>query len=618
MCGFVFMHRPELEAGELHQRCEAALSRLVHRGPDDFGLETTPPWTIGHRRLAILDIEGSRQPMTDPSRRYWLAYNGEIYNFRDLRAELASQWEFRTHGDTEVLLAGLICHGADFLSRAEGMWAFALWDCTARRLLLGRDRMGKKPLYYHADGDSIACASELTALSRLTADRWCEDEDSTADYFRYGYYLPGTTAYRGIREVLPGHVLDFGPGEPCRSRPYWRLELRRPPATPLEAVRAVRNGLCAAVKRRLVADVDVGAFLSGGIDSSLVVGILSKEFGLAPKTFTIGFREASFDERPHARLVARHFGTDHQERCLDHWESGVLLDLILRHVGQPFADSSLLPTAEVSALAAEHVKVALSGDGSDELFSGYQRYQARALLRWYARLPAPLRCRTERLIRQLPEPMAHHSRSLLKKAHLFVDVVDRQHASGAYVAPSMYSAAEFALIAPSLCGRGHVPPGLPEQSRIDDVTEMMTADALIYLPQDILVKVDRATMAHSLEARAPFLDRTVVELALSMPRAWHRTGLTGKRLLRAAFADLLPASIWRRRKQGFAVPVHEWFRGGLGEELLGLIESIDMPLARAHVRSLLDAHREGRRDNGYRLWAIHVYLLWRAHGSLPV
>jgi asparagine synthase (glutamine-hydrolysing) len=361
----------------------------------------------------------------------------------------------------------------------------------------------------------------------------------------------------------------------------------------------------------LVADVEVGAFLSGGVDSSLVVALAARLRADPLKTFTIGFEDASFDERAHARAAAGHLGTEHREAVLG-WDPEALRTLVLGHVGQPFADASILPTALVSALAASGVKVALTGDGGDELFSGYQRYMGRTLMRWYTCLPAPLRGAAERAVRSLPEPMAHHSHSLLKKANLFLEMVEREGGSGPYVAPRLYDEPTLRALAPDLAGRGHPPPVFPEVRTADEVEGMMRADALVYLPQDILLKVDRASMAHSLETRPPFLDTRVVELAFSCPSAWHRGALSGKRLLREGLGDLLPGRIWRRRKQGFGVPVHQWFRGELGGELEGLLSSEDTPLAASRVLRMLDLHRRGVRDNGYRLWQIYIYVLWRS------
>lgn len=617
MCGITFRYDPAAGGDQLAAATRAALARMRHRGPDAGDLAAQGDWAIGNRRLAIVDLPGSRQPLADPSGRFWLSFNGEIYNYRELRPALAERWSFRTAGDTEVLLAGLVLDGAAFLDRLEGMWGFALWDATERRLLVARDRLGKKPLYLRAERQRFACASELPTLATLVGESWHEDADSAADYFRYGYYLPGTTIYREVRELPPATLATWTPGQELREERYWSLPIGGWSAGRRRAREELSAALEAAVARRLVADVEVGAFLSGGIDSSLIVGLLASRLGVRPRTFTIGFTDRGYDERPFARSVARRWGLEHHERTIDTWDRRRLVDLVLGHVGQPFSDSSLLPTAEVSALAAEHIKVALSGDGGDELFGGYQRYLARALLTWYTALPRPLRRGAETALRALPEPTAHHSRSLLKKAHLFADVAARQGDERPYVAPVVFSARDLAALVPDLAGRGHLPPPLPDGARGDQLLEMMAGDLLVYLPQDILVKVDRASMAHSLEARAPFLDRRVVELAFSLPRRWHRRGLAGKRMLRESFGELLPPELWRRRKQGFAVPLHAWFRDGLGDELDELLRADPGPLAPPEVRRLLADHRASRRDHGYRLWIAYVYLLWRRHRSWP-
>lgn len=612
MCGILFLYQSTVPEPLLEHRVRDGLRRLAHRGPDGEGVWCAAPVAIGHRRLAIVDLVASRQPMTDPYQRYVLTYNGEVYNYRELRTALADKWPFRTHGDTEVVLAGLVLSGPEFLKRLEGMWALALWDTTSQTVLLARDRLGKKPLFYHHTSHSFACASELPALASLTETSWGEDPDSTADYFRYGYYLPGTTAYQGVYEVLPGHVAQWSQGKGLQYEAYWTLAVGGFSGTPAQASAWLREKMTQAVRRRLVADVEVGAFLSGGVDSSLVVGLMASEGGVTPQTFTVGFAERAFDERPFARQVARHWGTRHHEHCLAAWDQQHLTTLTLDHVGQPFTDSSLLPTALVSQLASQHVKVVLSGDGGDELFSGYQRYQARTFLRWYTRLPAAVRRSGERLVRSLPEPMAHHSRSLLKKAHLFYDILERQASETPYVAPVLYSQHMLTQLLPEGAQRGHTPPGLPAATHPDALMAMMAADALIYLPQDILTKVDRASMAYALEARCPFLDREVVELAFSLPRSWHRRGYRGKRMLQATFGDIVPHPVWQRHKQGFAVPVHQWFRGTLGDTLVELVRTQpSLPVSRSCVLSLLETHRLGYRDHGYRLWGIYLYLLWK-------
>ena len=610
MCGLIFLYRNGLSDSHGKEQARQALAKIAHRGPDDSNIITSENVVIGHQRLAIIDLHGSRQPMRDPSGRFSLAYNGEIYNFMELRKSLASHWKFQTSGDTEVILAGLSRFGEDFLTRMEGMWALAFWDGKMKKLLLSRDRMGKKPLFYYSSPEGLACASELPAIKVLIGTPLQEDLDSTADYLRYGYYLPGYTAYRDVYEVLPGNVLTWMPGSSTNSRSYWSLKLTEFRGTKNEAQECLREVLIRSVKRRMVADVEVAAFLSGGVDSSLITAIMSQHCGITPKTFTIGFSEKSYDERVYARQIADKFNTDHYVQCLSEWNSDKLKSLVLEHVGQPFADSSLLPTSMVSELASKYVKVALSGDGGDELFSGYQRYQARAILRWYTRLPRCIRQTIKKLVTVIPEPMSHHSGSILKKTHLFLDIVDRLEDETPYVAPLMYCNAQFEQLAPDLKQRGHSPPLLPEETNADDLKAMMTSDALIYLPQDILTKVDRASMAYSLETRAPFLDREVVELAFSMPRHWHRRGMSGKRMLRESFGHLLPETIWSRRKQGFGVPIHKWFRQSLGVELEGLLASNQSPISAEFVRSLLSNHRQGKRDHGYRLWNIYIYLLW--------
>jgi len=614
MCGILFLLDAHADREGLAGRARQALAAMRSRGPDDEGLWTADGVTMGHRRLSIVDLAASRQPMTDPSGRFVLAYNGELYNYRELRSALDSHWQFGTAGDTEVVLAGLVTHGTAFLERMQGMWAVALWDHQERELLLTRDRLGKKPLYFQSDARGMACASELPALRRLALAPFREDPDSTADYLRYGFFLPGTTAYQGVREVLPGHLLRWRPGGEPVQQAYWTLPLAPFTGTMDTARERLGELLDEAVRKRMVADVEVGAFLSGGIDSSLIVSVMCRHLGIRPKTFAMGFADATFDERQYARLMAEACHTEHFEDCLSVWDRSLLERLLTEHVGQPFYDVSLLPTAAVSELAARHVKVALSGDGGDELFSGYQRYQARALLRWYTRLPAPLRRAGEAMVEALPEPTAHHSRSLLKKARLFIEATRRDGDTGAYTAPLLYSAEEFSALTPELAGRGHAPPGLPRETQPDDIKQMMVADTLIYLPQDVLLKVDRASMAHSLEVRAPLLDHHLVEFAFSLSRRAHRRGHAGKRLLREALPRLLPAQLWRRRKQGFGVPVHQWLKGELGDELESMSERLQTPVSRSFVAGLLATHRAGKRDNSARLWNLYVYYLFHAQG----
>jgi len=612
MCGIAFIYSVVREPVDMRVAMGNALKHMEHRGPDDSRIIEEGPVICGHRRLSIIDLAGSHQPMRSPDNRYILTFNGEIYTYREIRKTLENRWHFVTSGDTEVLLAGLILDGVDFIERLEGMWAFALWDTVDKSLLLCRDRMGKKPLYFLNSGDQFACASELPSLRILSDIIWQEDEHSTADYFRYGYCLPGYTAYENVKEVLPGHYLSWHAEDGIiKECPYWNLSNSRFSGTKAQAAEKLYKALVTAIDRRMVADVEVGAFLSGGIDSSLIVAIARQELGVDLKTFTIGFDEYAYDEREYAQVIAHLFGTDHYEKIFNRLDEDELEKLILKHLGQPFADASLLPTTLVSLVASRYVKVALSGDGGDELFSGYQRYQARMMLRWYTRLPEVLRKDIGSLIRLLPEPMTHHSRSLLKKAHLFADVADRLSAETPYYAPHMFNKNLLKDLAPDIVTLGHQPPNIPETTTPDDLQRMMMADVSIYLPQDILVKVDRASMSQSLETRAPFLDKDMVELAFSLPAGWHRNKFCGKRMLHKAFKKMLPPSIWRRRKQGFGVPLHDWFCSGLDIKLRDLLGEDSGPLQFDIVCQMLKEHKCRKRDHGIRLWMIYNYLLWR-------
>lgn len=611
MCGIAFAYRPDLEPEKLAVCMEQAVRSMRHRGPDGKGVAGRSPWTIGHRRLAVIDPSGSRQPMADPTGRWWLSYNGELYNYAQLRSRLSHRWEFTTKGDVEVVLAGLVLEGADFLDRMEGMWALILWDSQSQNALLVRDRMGQKPLYYQTNGNKMACASELRALAPLSWFAWQEDMRSTADYLRYGYHLPGCTAFEKVHELLPGHLLDWSPRHPPTLKAYWRLSSGRFKGTPAQADELLVDAVTTGVHRRLVADVEVGGFLSGGIDSSLIVGIAQKGLNRPLKTFTIGFDDPALDERRFARRVARRFHTHHFEQQLSIDQGLALIDPLLKTLAQPFGDASIMPTALVSQMASQHVKVVISGDGGDELFGGYHHYLARSMLRWYTRLPGELR-RNAAAIMGLFEPGGPLAElgwgAWIRRLS---DLLLRMQDESPYIAPVNYHADDFKQLVPDLWREGHPGPRLPRAAASGDLGQMMLSDALVYLPQDILTKVDRASMAYSLEVRSPFLDRQVVELAFALPLHWHRIGWWGKRMLRRCFHELLPQYVWHRRKQGFAVPLNQWFRNGLQSTLNDMLNNIDIPINKHFVQRMIAAHLDRRCNNGHRLWQLYIYLRWR-------
>ena len=611
MCGYIFSYDRNTSVTDKKERGNIALKALTHRGPDQSNITVKDEFLLGHCRLSIIDIEGSIQPMSDPSGRYHLVFNGELYNYKKIRKNLENDWQFKTNGDTEVLMAIMVLNKKHLFDSLEGMWSFVFWDQHEKRLQICRDRIGKKPAYYCLYKYGIAVASELSALIKLIPNAIEEDLNSTADFFRYGFYLPGTTAYKNIKEVLPGHSLIWTPDSVAKQEAYWTLRTGIYKGSKEEACSTLNKLLIESVKRRLVADVEVGAFLSGGIDSSLIVCIISKILNINPKTFTVKFSNAGFDESKFSEIISDYCNTDHYVQNFIDVNPKQLSSLIVNNVGQPFGDSSILPTSLVSETASKYVKVALSGDGADELFSGYQRYQARSILRWYSRLPRGVRSSFEKLIRHMPEPFTHHSKSILKKAHLFVEYANQVKTNTQYVAPRLFRENDFSLLIPDLINFGHEPPKLEYETSLKNFEEMMFADMLVYLPQDILLKVDRASMANSLEVRSPFLDKKLIEFSFSLDSNWHRKNYEGKKMLRSSFKKLLPNKIWSRRKQGFSVPIGDWLRSTLGEELIEFSKNMSGVVDDNFINKLFQEHLNGTRDHSHRLWSLYTYYLWK-------
>ncbi|TAL73192.1 MAG: asparagine synthase (glutamine-hydrolyzing) [Rhodanobacter sp.] len=612
MCGIAFLRAPALLSEARAQRMEVALRQLEHRGPDETGRFAGGDFVAGHTRLAIIDLAGGHQPVRDPNGRWLLVFNGEIYNYRDLRARLQGRWDFRDDSDTEVLLAGLVVEGAGFVEQLDGMWAFVLHDLQSGTSLLSRDRFGKKPLYYRQMGTLFACASELPALAALTPDVPVhEDASGIADYFRYGYALPGKTCVAGVNEVLPAHMLWRHADGSIEQKRYWSPSTEPWKGGFDEAAAQVRELLTQSVRRRqLASDVEVGAFLSGGVDSTTVCALAQQSGFGQLQTFTAGFAEPTYDERGPAARAAAELGTLHTAEQIIPEVAVKLATELPARIGQPFGDSSLVPSALVASVAARHVKVVLTGDGSDEIFGGYARYAGRLLRQRYRRMPAALRVVIERAVLATPEPYAHHSGSLLKRAHLFVRLA--REAAGGYIGPPAIRDDTLARLVPGL-GHGNATPDLPWPDDPDEIRHMLLMDALVYLPQDILQKVDRTTMMYSLEARSPFLDKDLFEFAVRVPWQWHFNGLHGKRLLRAAMRGRVPDFVWSRRKQGFASPVSHWLRDKLGDDLLAMAHSGNTGVVNpTGLRVLLDEHRAQRADHSQPLWLAYAYLRWRA------
>jgi asparagine synthase (glutamine-hydrolysing) len=603
-----------------------ALEALRHRGPDASGVWSDGVCALGHRRLAILDLSDSgRQPLSNEDGSVWVTFNGEVYNFRALRRELEGLGHrFVTRTDTEVIVHAYEQWGERCVTRIRGMFAFAVWDQRRGRLFLARDRVGKKPLFYTLRPDRFVFASELQGL--LTDPGLPREVDYSAldDYLAYGYIPAPATAFRGVFKLPPAHrlTLDLGPdnGAPSvRVDRYWSLEyapklrLSEP-----EACEALREALTEAVRLRLVSDVPVGAFLSGGIDSSVIVGLMAGLSDRPVKTFSIGFEEADFNELDHARRVAERWGTDHHPLIVRP-DALSVLGTLARHFGEPFADSSAVPTYFVSQVTRRSVTVALNGDGGDESFAGYERYLATRLAERIARVPG-LGLAAATASRLLPDSL--DPRNPLRRARRFLAAARRPSTERyarwlTYFTPEakarLYTD-EFRAQLGRVRRVGWLESLFAETGGLDPVDAAMSVDVRSYLPFDLLVKVDITSMANGLEARSPLLDHEVMELSAHLPVGFKLRGATTKHLLKRVFADLLPPENVARPKMGFGVPVGRWLRGPLRDLLDDAIVS-DRARSRGlfdprEVSRLVTEHVEGAADHTCPLWNLLMLELW--------
>ncbi len=642
MCGFTGVLDPGTpREPELRLAIGRMNDTLVHRGPDDQGLWLDPQagLALGHRRLSILDLSPlGHQPMVSACGRYVLAFNGEIYNYLELRQALGEGIAWRGHSDTEVLLAWLAGRGVEAtLARLNGMFAFALWDRAERRLTLVRDRLGEKPLYYGWNCGRFLFGSELKALAAHPLWQGELDRDALAAYLRLCYVPAPYSIYRGIRKLEPGTyaTLETRGGDPI-VRTYWsaRAAVEGGLAAPFQGseadgLDALESLLMDAVGLRMHADVPLGAFLSGGIDSTTIVALMQAQSARPVRTFTIGFHEAGFNEAEHARAVAAHLGTDHNElyvtpqHCLD------TVERLPRLWDEPFADSSQIPTLLVSEMARRDVTVCLSGDGGDELFGGYSRYlwtrDTWQRLGWiplglrralaggvtaippgtWDRLLGPLR-------RFLPGPLAIANPG--DRLHKASDILTGESPEALYLRMVSHWKDPAALV----IGAREPATVLTDPGRrpsTGSITEaMMFMDSVSYLPDDILVKVDRASMGVGLEARVPLLDHRVYEFAWSLPLAWKVRGRLGKIPLRQIVARHVPDALLDRPKMGFGIPLQDWLRGPLRDwaEALLARERLerDGVLHAGPIRALWAEHLEGRRNWSYYLWDVLMFQAW--------
>jgi asparagine synthase (glutamine-hydrolysing) len=621
------------------------IATLSHRGPDDEGCwhDAEAGITLGHRRLAIVDLspEG-HQPMASASGRYEIAFNGEVYNFGELRRELERRGHgFRGHSDTEVMLATFEEWGVRrAVERFVGMFAFAVFDRRERLLYLVRDRLGEKPLYYGWAGDTFLFASELKAMRAHRAWRGAINRNALALYMRYGYIAAPQSIYEGVAKLLPGTILTLplrGAQESALTvTRYWSAQavaeagLIAPfDGNETEAADVLEDLLRNAIRGQMVADVPLGAFLSGGIDSSTIVALMQAMSRRPVQTFTIGFNEKGYNEAVHAKAVARHLGTEHTELYVTPQDAMAVIPQLASIYDEPFADSSQIPTFLVAQLARRHVTVSLSGDAGDELFSGYTRYElGQSLWARINRLPAGSRKTLARALRATPvgawDGLLKIAQPLLNRQHQLTG--DRLHKlADALAAPSPASLYRQ-LVSIWKETAALVPGSVESRTAFDDADlvrnidgfaeRMMLVDLVSYLPDDILVKVDRASMRTSLESRVPFLDHRVVEFAWQLPMTMKRRKGQGKWLLRQVLDRYVPRDLVERPKMGFSVPISNWLRGPLRDWAEALLDERRLRdeglLNVAMIRQAWREHLSGKRNWQYSLWNILMFESWLA------
>ena len=633
MCGITGAIWTDPEKALERDTLQRMTDLLRHRGPDDEGTyvsdfrlrgarDAIPGVALGHRRLSIIDLAGGHQPLASEDGSVWVVFNGEIYNFPQLRRRLeGGGHRFRTRSDTETIVHLYEDHGPAFLEHLVGMFALAIWDARRGQLLLARDRLGQKPLVYSHQPGRLLFASQLKSLLEVPGVPREIDPQALDQYLTYQYVPHPRTIFRGIAKLPPGHYAIYR-HDRLEVRPYWQVDFDTEESRPAEDyARELRSLLSEAVKLRLQSEVPLGAFLSGGVDSTIVVGLMQQLADEPVRTFSIGFPVPEYDETPFARIAAQRFQTVHEEFRVEPHAVEILPKLVW-HYDEPFGDSSAVPTWYVSELTRQHVTVALTGDGGDELFAGYPRYRAVWLAGWFERLPGLIRRMVAgRYWQWLPASPRQKSRR--RRWKRFVEVIN-QSPSRRYLQwiaifnearrGELYSD-EFVATLPEVDPLEFLAAALTSGSRRDPITATSLADLVTYLPCDLMTKVDVASMAHGLECRQPFLDHRVVELAARMPLELKFRRGRGKQILVETFADLLPKAIRRRPKMGFGVPLDHWFR----HELKDFAREVLLDpgtLARGYFRPqvvarLLDDHQAGRFDHSIRLWALLVLELWQ-------
>ncbi len=641
MCGFVgFVHLDprSLTLDNMQQTVRKMSGAIVHRGPDAEGIFVDPQSQValGFRRLAIRDLTvAGHQPMESASQRYVITFNGEIYNSEEVRAQLQSEVgeiPFRGHSDTEVLLAGIDHWGlAATIQRCVGMFAIALWDRHEQTLSLCRDRFGEKPLYYGFGRGTFLFGSELKALRQHPSFDGQIDRQSLALYLRHNYMPAPYSIFQQIQKLTPGTILTVTLSQLKQKQlpapqPYWSFidTLQHGQSDPFtgsmdEAVNQLEAIMQRTIEEQMISDVPLGAFLSGGLDSSLIVALMQSRKSQRVRSFSVGFHEKEFDEAPHAKAVAKHLGTEHTELYVTAQDALNVVPLLPAMFDEPFADSSQIPTYLVAKMARQHVTVSLSGDAGDEIFGGYSRYVRGLQFAKLESIPGFLRQGASWALGLVPGVQSASSRSLMRRVFWTSELLGAKSFEAAYrLLVSAWKDPLLAVDSQSIATSAF--EELPRQfGGLAPLRRMMALDTMTYLPDDILVKVDRATMAVSLEARAPFLDHRISEFACRLPQSMLMQSGQGKMILRHLLARYVPTSLTDRPKQGFGIPIDRWVRGPLLDWAESLLEPrllADQGLFRTgHVRQVWEEHKSGRANRITQLWPILMFQAWQREGA---
>jgi len=580
---------------------------MAHRGPDDEGIyishqspatshQSKPSVGLGHRRLSIIDLSpAGHQPMSNEDGSIWIVLNGEIYNYKDLSKDLeAKGHKFKSNTDTEVIIHLYEEYGEDCVLHLRGMFAFAIWDDNENQLLLVKDRFGKKPLFYRENEDGLVFSSEIKSILLYDKSVPPINYRGLLQYLNYFYIPAPETAFEGIKKLPPANILIFKDGF-SKIKKYWNLDYSHKVTISFhEAKETLRELVKEAIEIRMISDVPLGAFISGGLDSSIVVGLMSSFSNIPVKTYSIGFEYRELNELPYSKIVANHFHTEHHELVL-RYDSIQYLPALIENFGEPHADSSALPTYMLSLLAKNDISVTLVGEGSDELFAGYNRYFLYKIFQYLEYLPSPLKKAFNISIEERYK----------KWIGVFFDSIKNEIFTKEFLEQEDNNQADAELF-----------KIISDAKKFEGIDSALFIDTMFFLPYDLLVKIDVSTMSHSLEARAPFLDHKLVEFIASLPANWKLNGMRFKYILKEAFKELLPTEIINRKKTGFIVPVNYWFRNELKDYIRDILLS-SRARERGYFNStgverLLNNHIDGKGNYGHQIWTLLVFELWHS------